>query len=229
MIKKLLLVFAFLVIAKSYGQLQGFWFLQTFENPDGDVVVVSNIKPYFTSYIDFDHFGNFTGMAVCNEFEGKITYDPATLSTVLESFVITTNHICEFQSHINFESEYFSQFENSVSEEIYASRLYFSGYEEIEIIFPGNVRYRYGEQPLLSQDELAIQNIIISPNPASDYITIKADTPIEHVNIYGIAGNVLFSEVNPSQTVNISALTAGIYFVEVIANNHRNIQKLIKK
>ncbi|QIE59715.1 T9SS type A sorting domain-containing protein [Rasiella rasia] len=85
------------------------------------------------------------------------------------------------------------------------------------------------QNAVLATNEEASLRLNISPNPASDYITIKADTPIEHVNIYGIAGNVLFSEVNPSQTVNISALTAGIYFVEVIANNHRNIQKLIKK
>ncbi|MDD2961752.1 MAG: T9SS type A sorting domain-containing protein [Muribaculaceae bacterium] len=66
--------------------------------------------------------------------------------------------------------------------------------------------------------------ITVYPNPASDIINIKSDVEIESVDVYSSTG-ALVARSN-STTVDISHLSAGIYYVRI--NNQKTIS-LIKK
>ncbi|MEM7187540.1 MAG: DUF4252 domain-containing protein [Bacteroidota bacterium] len=72
-------------------------------------------------------------------------------------------------------------------------------------------------------------DFIVSPNPATDYVTIKAkEDPITSIVIYDSTGKKVFSEENINERnkqVSISGLSKGVYLVSV---NNQVSQKLLK-
>jgi len=76
----------------------------------------------------------------------------------------------------------------------------------------------------------AAVNIMLSPNPASDYLNItleNSDGKINNLKLYGIAGNLLY-EYQPesnSATIDISQLHPGNYFLTVISKNGVAIER----
>lgn len=91
----------------------------------------------------------------------------------------------------------------------------------------------YGNQPaVLSTEEFGgINNLSISPNPASTYFTLNGD--VQSVQIYSITGQLVKSFksnfTNESQ-FEISDLNKGIYLVKAIDKNNREAtMKLIKQ
>ena len=67
------------------------------------------------------------------------------------------------------------------------------------------------------------------PNPAKDQFTIVLSTNItlEDINIYDIQGRYINSITQKS--VDISSLSSGIYFVELITNKGKSIKRLVKE
>ncbi|MFC3159647.1 Por secretion system C-terminal sorting domain-containing protein [Chryseobacterium arachidis] len=82
---------------------------------------------------------------------------------------------------------------------------------------------------------LAVNDNIISqkktslyPNPAKDIVTLQSEKAISEVKIYNVAGSLVKSFSKPSDnTINISELSAGVYFVKI--NDSVESIKLIKK
>ena len=70
----------------------------------------------------------------------------------------------------------------------------------------------------------------VSPNPATDQITIKSkDKPILSITIFDSTGKKVYSEENlntSTKQVSISSLSKGMYFVSV---NDQMSQKILKK
>ncbi len=79
------------------------------------------------------------------------------------------------------------------------------------------------EGPLLSKIELY-------PNPVKDTLYIKSQVPISMVCMYSLLGKkVLEKEGDAIQNINISQLSAGIYFVEIEAENEKVLSKIVKE
>ena len=72
-------------------------------------------------------------------------------------------------------------------------------------------------------------NIIISPNPASKTITIlnSSKAKITEVTIFNQTGQIVLQKKAPINTIDISTLQAGLYFVEVITEQGNVRKKLI--
>lgn len=68
----------------------------------------------------------------------------------------------------------------------------------------------------------------IYPNPSDNVISIVSESAIEAVNIYTLQG-ILIKNVSEIDRIDISHLSAGIYFIEVLSEKGRSIQKFIKK
>jgi hypothetical protein len=69
------------------------------------------------------------------------------------------------------------------------------------------------------------------PNPANNLISIESDLAIEQIKVIGLDGTVVLKQNtnNVSKaTIEISMLTAGVYFVEVSSGKFTATQKLIK-
>lgn len=67
----------------------------------------------------------------------------------------------------------------------------------------------------------------IYPNPAADFIQLDTDDRIKEVNIYSVSGQRVLS--SDATKINIQALEAGVYFVEVKTDQQTTIHKVIKK
>jgi Zn-dependent metalloprotease len=75
-------------------------------------------------------------------------------------------------------------------------------------------------------------SVMIYPNPAHDNLTVKAIHDISSVNIVDVIGKTVI-EANPhngnSVDLDISSLSAGVYFVKVNADNTQKLIRVIKQ
>lgn len=81
-----------------------------------------------------------------------------------------------------------------------------------------------------------VGKILLYPNPASQYIQILFSGNYDAINsikIYNITGSVVdektFFDDQESLLYDISQFKNGIYFMEIIAGNQRNVMKFIKQ
>ena len=76
------------------------------------------------------------------------------------------------------------------------------------------------------------QNLIISPNPVIENLFINTTiTNLTRIDIYDVLGNKVFSkEIDTSNTVNLSNLNTGIYFVKIYTRKEKLhfVKKIIK-
>jgi len=68
-----------------------------------------------------------------------------------------------------------------------------------------------------SQDQIQLPELLLYPNPASDHLTIVLDGVTDHqVSLYNVFGQLQRQwQMNASQTVDITSLSPGIYFIRV--------------
>ncbi|MES2864248.1 MAG: T9SS type A sorting domain-containing protein [Bacteroidota bacterium] len=90
----------------------------------------------------------------------------------------------------------------------------------------GHVRV-FNLSVLLKSDSFVLDSFSIYPNPTTEIlnITLKSNLTLEKVNIYTTLGQLIKTE-NKSQ-INISSLTKGTYFVEVITNQGKATKTII--
>lgn len=80
-------------------------------------------------------------------------------------------------------------------------------------------------------NELSSNNVSIYPNPVNDFINIvttSTETSV-NVNIYSVSGELVYNSIEENaSTIKISTndLDNGIYFVELIINDEKTIQKV---
>ena len=81
-----------------------------------------------------------------------------------------------------------------------------------DISFPGNTMILGVESVVTDSD------VMVYPNPANDVITVKGDG-IKQFEIYNTLGTRIYTrEVTDSETIDVAALSSGIYFVRTIDN-----------
>ena len=72
-------------------------------------------------------------------------------------------------------------------------------------------------------------NFLIYPNPATNEIFIQSNSSIKttDINIYNTIGQVVLQEKQPFDKIDISRLSRGLYFIELVSNEIRIREKLI--
>lgn len=85
---------------------------------------------------------------------------------------------------------------------------------------------RVEKENTLALEEGIYSNLTIYPNPAQDYFTVSGVEGDININVLGIDDKVILS--SESLKVDISTLSPGRYFVEVINNNQITRTSLIK-
>jgi len=87
---------------------------------------------------------------------------------------------------------------------------------------------------VLSVQNETLAGLTISPNPAVTQTTISNpnNIPLE-IQIFNVAGNLIkqvnISATETSKTIDVSSLQSGIYFLEIMAEGKRKVQRLLKK
>ena len=78
----------------------------------------------------------------------------------------------------------------------------------------------------LSVDEFSLSGVSIFPNPANTVINIKGlETTLENVEIYTVTGKKVISTTTDLETINVSAIASGVYFLKL---NAKDASKTIK-
>lgn len=81
---------------------------------------------------------------------------------------------------------------------------------------------------VLSTDDLLNTPIVVYPNPATNYISIKSKYPIETVEIYSINGTKL-NEIKKPNSIPLNELSPGVYFLKIQSNGQFLNTRIIKK
>ena len=83
----------------------------------------------------------------------------------------------------------------------------------------------------LSVNENTVTTFSIVPNPATNNITITANTDFNTIEIFNLLGQTMLSQPNvgSSAKLDVSTLTNGVYFVRIIFANSTSVQKFVKQ
>lgn len=76
---------------------------------------------------------------------------------------------------------------------------------------------------------VAENDVRIYPNPASGNIYINANAPITLVELIDMTGRVVMTQDGDVKSLNISALTEGIYTLRVVSENGVSLKRVVKK
>jgi YVTN family beta-propeller protein len=80
----------------------------------------------------------------------------------------------------------------------------------------------------LGTGEHTKQNIVLYPNPATDYLYVNTDKQAT-VKMYDMAGRLIKNQSYTTSGVGISELNPGMYVVEITIDNATSVQKIIKR
>lgn len=74
-------------------------------------------------------------------------------------------------------------------------------------------------------------NMLVFPNPTKGELNLEipANESIEKITIYNLAGQPIYTTYQATNTLNISNINEGIYFVEATTNSNKYNKQVIKK
>lgn len=76
----------------------------------------------------------------------------------------------------------------------------------------------------------SINTLVMHPNPAQDIVLLQHEQAIDNVEVRDLNGRLAIVEFNAANnSIDVSNLSTGVYYVTVYSNNATAVQKLIKK
>jgi hypothetical protein len=71
----------------------------------------------------------------------------------------------------------------------------------------------------------------ISPNPVSNFVNVKSESPLDFIHIYNTNGQLVHKTNGNKEKdfkINLEALPKGVYFVQLISQNKQSTQRILK-
>ena len=228
--KKLLFFVLGFIAFKSFGQnpeLFGTWYLTSYSVDLEEPSYISNIQPPISPFLIIEETLDFSGEAACNPYIGNFGYDSNSNELILNSFD-TTLGLCDFEEHNFFEVAYFSYFNVGAG---YEFLLYIdnSGNKGLILSIDPGYDLVYQEHPL-SVSENILNDLRIYPNPVSDQLFITSEkSTIKTMAVFSTTGQKVLEIEGSSNSIDVSSLSKGIYFLEINSEEGKSVQKFIKK
>jgi hypothetical protein len=229
--KRLLLLVYVLVSINSFAQdpnLFRTWHLYELAVNSGPSTYVNNIQPTINPFLTINSDLSFEGYEACNGFIGQYIYN-STEETLMTTSFDATLALCNYLEHVIFENMFFSYLAPSSPQHITLSIDPVTDEGELLLEFAPGFYARYGTSALaISENEL--QSINIYPNPVADRLFISSENlQIETIAIINLQGRQVFSEKNETESIDVSNLSEGLYFIEISSSEGKSIQKFIKR
>lgn len=223
------IVFLVFVSLTSYGQNSDIfqtWYLTNYSLDLGGAFDVSDVEPPISPSWTFTENLEYTGEGACNTFSGTFSYDTINDILFTETFVKTSN-ICEFESHTDFENDYFTYFDVSGFPVDYAIQNEGSGVQSLYLDIGNSALFFSNE--LLSNSSSKINTTTLYPNPTSDILLVTSETSVvEKITIYDLSGQLILQQLGNGSSVNVSELSGGLYFAEISSEEGKTIEKFVK-
>lgn len=172
-----------------------------------------------------DVFYTYTGNGTPELITISLCSPNTNFNTVLRVFsscdlsneIAFNDNECGDQSEVSFESDGESTYYIMVE-----------GSSETDL---GEFTLEISCEELMSTQEHLFNQLSIYPNPAGDILNLDSAIDIENLTIYNVNGQLVYSQTNlvANQSINISALKSGVYFVRIKNDNVAKTLRLIKK
>lgn len=78
-----------------------------------------------------------------------------------------------------------------------------------------------------SVDDVCQNQVTVYPNPVQDVLHIDTEIPIENTIVYDVLGNQISVNVE-NNTIDLSRISTGVYFLHLVCNGKTQIHKIIK-
>ncbi|GAB5398792.1 MAG: hypothetical protein Aureis2KO_03770 [Aureisphaera sp.] len=221
-----------LVSLNTYAQdpeLFGTWYLyEVTEIYKGYRYVVSEINPRISPSptLTITEAFEMHAEGACNTSDATYEFD-VEWQTIRYIDSVRTNDDCDFQMHEFFEDAYFRFLVSDLWYNLVSDSQGLTLYLENDALGFAVLR----NYPLSSEDYSLNNSIALYPNPSSDTIQISTEQfQIQTLAVYSVTGQQVLKHVNTDNSIDVSSLSAGIYFLEVTADTGRQTTlKFIKK
>jgi hypothetical protein len=86
----------------------------------------------------------------------------------------------------------------------------------------------------LSNQDFELQNVSIFPNPSEGIFSISTgNKAIDQIEVYDVTGKIIFNTKSVTNStfeysLDLSAVSSGIYFVKISADNQNAVKRIIK-
>ena len=185
--------------------------------------------------------GNHTegGGGVFKSEDNGNTWTEMTDAIWVTSMVIDTNDIIYVGAEINSgQGGVFRSVDNGLTWERIISGM--GQYPSVEgmCLSPDGYLYAYDSKLYCSKKSLytdindkkiKINKFKITPNPATDYLTIQTTLKDYTIQITDVTGRVVYSKYKSAEkSFNVASLTPGIYVLTIIDDNYSASQKFVK-
>jgi len=228
--KKLLLIFVSLFISsQSFAQdpdpdLFRTWYLYEIQASDlDDQYIVADIDPSIFPSITILETLEFNGVGACNTFIGTFSHEP--LNYLQLTGFTSTNDDCGIQIHNSLENSFFGY-------------LYDFWYDITPdgnglSLNTNNPIFGYAifkDYPLSINENNFQKNLSLFPNPVKDLLFIASEgITIEKISVYSISGQRIQTFELSNQSIDVSNLAPGMYFLEISSSEGKSVQKFVKK
>jgi hypothetical protein len=82
---------------------------------------------------------------------------------------------------------------------------------------------------LVNINDVNVENqITVYPNPANNQLFIQGLQPTK-VEFYNVLGNLIYTIDNPTQTLSITSLANGTYFVKITTEEGVAVKQIVKQ
>ncbi len=182
-----------------------------------------------------------TGQILANQNEQLLFGNEVELSDDGSKLVVGTGNIY-FEGYVSYfenNNNNWTQYGNNISTIVASGSFLRKEFVGISadaslIAFPVDdttVRIFYAPDVELNTQEFTSESIVVSPNPVTHILSINTPVPATRVTLFDSTGKRLFSKSdNNLESINLSLLQAGIYFVKITTSNNQTItKKIIKK
>ncbi|MEZ4874874.1 MAG: T9SS type A sorting domain-containing protein [Flavobacteriaceae bacterium] len=227
--RKIILLFL-IVSFKGFSQdpeIIGTWYLKAFmADVEPNTYLTSTDAPQNpTLIINTDY--TFEGIGACNTFSGAFIYNVSEDVYYHENFV-ATNLQCETNGYNTFEDLYFSYFDDSWDEYLTIYRT-FGGDELIAQVSSPGFGMIFQNTPFLGINDINKFEISISPNPATNTLFISSkNLKIDTISLFNLSGQKVLELENPNNSIDVSALQHGMYFLKMDSEQGNVLKKFVK-
>lgn len=187
--------------------------------------------------IYFEQNNTFHGRDVCSEFTGNWDYDPVDKVFFLSNFNNIGVNPCDNSCSYGPTGPSFPLFiflldrYSNNQEALWIEISQTNGIRHLQISEPGWTWLLFGDMPLLSSSDITKREFSVYPNPTSSVLLFssKSNIAIKRLTVYSNLGKRILKEnISSSNSLDISTLESGLYFVEIISETGKEIHKIVK-
>ncbi|NBL65689.1 T9SS type A sorting domain-containing protein [Flavobacterium sp. NST-5] len=154
-------------------------------------------------------------------------------STLTYTGVISTLTSCNDHDNNLFDLWYSSFFGSNISTGLNYSIIYLGDSPSLYLTSPSSGSQAIYRPQAMSTEEFNKTAFSLAPNPAENFISIKANENLKdvQVTIYNKLGQIIATQKHASvpENIDVSILNSGMYYLEIVFSNGKETKKFIKK